>query len=689
MWAEEETATLTGTAMLEGTSPSTSYADHTTGVTDDKGNVYKGRWTYQKSGSTYYNMIQIKKTESSNSSRIELPKFDGTLKTITLTVTDASSTSSEGTGAKTTLAVVKGTTYTTTFANSNTIISAGSSSTATTSYVFDFTTLDEEYDGSGLYICSKDAAARIWSITATYKKKSASSVAFATSAPSITFPATSTYSQSATAAQDYDGTITYALSENTCGATIEGTTVTVTQEGSVKVTATAPATSSYSESTASYVLTVTDSREDAGLLVGGDFEMEVTTAIDVEDLYLAESDGELTVTSANPAVVKVENGFLKALSVGSSVITVSIAGTDDYAAASGQFTVTVTAKDGVEPLGPSSTVGKFAKVTSATDIEDGDYLIVYEDENVAFDGSLTTLDAASNTISITLETDGSITETTETKAAIFTLDTSDNSFKSASGYYIGISSYGNGLKQSGTTPYEHNDISFDEDGNVIISTTFTNGDMVLNFNANKSDKRFRYYKDGGQKAIQLYKYVAGTQESTFDVTVGEAKWRTMVSSKNVTLPEGLTAYIVTASSASSATLTAVSKVKANTAVLLNGKADDYTLTVTEDEVTYSETNLLQVSTESTGNGVYVLANKDDVVGFYLWKGGSLGAGRVYLPAPAGAREFIGFGEESTGISASLMNSGKVISEIYDLQGRRVAQPVKGLYIVNGKKVIIK
>ena len=34
--------------------------------------------------------------------------------------------------------------------------------------------------------------------------------------------------------------------------------------------------------------------------------------------------------------------------------------------------------------------------------------------------------------------------------------------------------------------------------------------------------------------------------------------------------------------------------------------------------------------------------------------------------------------------ASMDNNG-----YYDLQGRRVAQPAKGLYIVNGKKMVIK
>ena len=46
-------------------------------------------------------------------------------------------------------------------------------------------------------------------------------------------------------------------------------------------------------------------------------------------------------------------------------------------------------------------------------------------------------------------------------------------------------------------------------------------------------------------------------------------------------------------------------------------------------------------------------------------------------------------KEGTGISATLMNSEKVNSDVYNLAGQRVAQPRKGLYIVNGKKVLVK
>ena len=89
--------------------------------------------------------------------------------------------------------------------------------------------------------------------------------------------------------------------------------------------------------------------------------------------------------------------------------------------------------------------------------------------------------------------------------------------------------------------------------------------------------------------------------------------------------------------------------------------------------------------------MYVLNNGTQGVGFYKLKDGkSLSPGKAFLyySGSGGAREFFGF-DEATGIDATLVNSEKVNSEVYDLQGRRVAQPTKGLYIVNGKKVVIK
>ena len=46
-------------------------------------------------------------------------------------------------------------------------------------------------------------------------------------------------------------------------------------------------------------------------------------------------------------------------------------------------------------------------------------------------------------------------------------------------------------------------------------------------------------------------------------------------------------------------------------------------------------------------------------------------------------------DETTGISDGLAKDEGMNKEIFNLRGQRVAQPTKGLYIVRGKKVVIK
>ena len=65
--------------------------------------------------------------------------------------------------------------------------------------------------------------------------------------------------------------------------------------------------------------------------------------------------------------------------------------------------------------------------------------------------------------------------------------------------------------------------------------------------------------------------------------------------------------------------------------------------------------------------------------------------RAYFTTTSGARlAGMTFDGETTGIEAmDIEHSTLNIEHYYDLQGRRVAQPTKGLYIVNGKKVLVK
>ena len=165
----------------------------------------------------------------------------------------------------------------------------------------------------------------------------------------------------------------------------------------------------------------------------------------------------------------------------------------------------------------TSGASQFEKVTSAPSDWSGEYLIVYEGENgkVVFNGSLQKLDAGHN--NITVDIDGNVIDATnETLAMIFTIASMSEgySIKSASGFYIGNTSYANALKTS-DSEYA-NTISWESDGSVTISSA----DTTLRFNnaAGDNNYRFRYYKSG-QQAISLYKLVTTVGESvTYYIT---------------------------------------------------------------------------------------------------------------------------------------------------------------------------
>ena len=86
---------------------------------------------------------------------------------------------------------------------------------------------------------------------------------------------------------------------------------------------------------------------------------------------------------------------------------------------------------------------------------------------------------------------------------------------------------------------------------------------------------------------------------------------------------------------------------------------------------------------------YVLSNEGSTLGFYKFAGSTLGANKAFYKTNAtGAPEFFAFGE-TTGMNDVRSKMADVRGEFYNLAGQRVTQPTKGLYIVNGKKVIIK
>ena len=227
-------------------------------------------------------------------------------------------------------------------------------------------------------------------------------------------------------------------------------------------------------------------------------------------------DGTVAYISSDETVAKVAaDGAVTILAAGTTTITATAPATDNYKSATASYKLTVNA--GEEPTPEPIEGDKFVKVTKTEDIVNGQYLIIYEEGNVAFNGGLETLDAVSNTVDVTI-VNGEIAATDENKKAIFEINTTTGTLKSASGLYIGVSSNNNGLKTAADAATYTHTFTVDEDGNAVIAAVFDESIMTMRFNKASNQNRFRYYKSG-QEPVALYKYVGETPITTGIQTV--------------------------------------------------------------------------------------------------------------------------------------------------------------------------
>lgn len=187
-------------------------------------------------------------------------------------------------------------------------------------------------------------------------------------------------------------------------------------------------------------------------------------------------------------------------------------------------------------------------------------------------------------------------------------------------------------------------------------------------------------------------------ESAVKKDISTIEWATFVSDNALDFTGSeVKAYVVTGASGSAITKTAVTTVAANTPLLLNAPEGTYTIPVATTGTGYSATNKLVAGegseiTSSTGYGFnYVLGEEGGNAMFLLINSISavVPKGKAYLalgaaPAP-GLNLFDD--EETTGVNE--VKTQKVAGEYFNLAGQRVGNPTKGLYIVNGKKVVIK
>lgn len=182
-------------------------------------------------------------------------------------------------------------------------------------------------------------------------------------------------------------------------------------------------------------------------------------------------------------------------------------------------------------------------------------------------------------------------------------------------------------------------------------------------------------------------------------------WATYCATEDLTVPEGLSAYVVTSINGSTVQVEEIGFIPEGQGVLLNCEepayaSDGFIAAAYNGAHSELPNNYLEGITAATsvkalateGKSIYVLYNDE----FVKTNSGTIPANRSYLPVGmdvnANARLSISFADddEITAIER-IANSQqlKANGQYYDLQGRKVAQPAKGLYIVNGRKVVVK
>ena len=238
---------------------------------------------------------------------------------------------------------------------------------------------------------------------------------------------------------------------------------------------------------------------------------------------------------------------------------------------------------------------------------------------------------------------------------------------------------------------------------------------TLNFESNKAstetaekvilaeDSYIRFVDATSKNSCHYYDYIT-LKESTVSASISSYGYATFSSTYAVdfTGVAGLKAYKATACDGSKATMTEVTgAVAANTGLVLKGAEGTYSIPVAASGTALGD-NLLEdcdgswttLAVANFGTNYVLSVQGGKVVWAPVTDGDHLptmSAGQAYLYVPDGEARALTmvFDDDLTGINSVKSDATLNDGAVYNLRGQRVAQPTKGLYIVNGKKVIVK
>lgn len=232
------------------------------------------------------------------------------------------------------------------------------------------------------------------------------------------------------------------------------------------------------------------------------------------------------------------------------------------------------------------------------------------------------------------------------------------------------------------------EFTLDKETDLII-----NGANAYDYKNNKDTEKTNQSEDFD------YVVVKASLPATETVSVSKAGYATYATKYNVEVPNDENVKVMTVKVNAEGTAIELNEVAANTVIpantgiLVKAPAGNCDFVVTSKEGTkLDNNNLIAATTNVTSDGAAFFALttlSDGKVGFAVVNNGVvIPAGKAYLKVPeATAAKFFGLDGEATGINS--IKTAKADGAYYTLEGVKTTKPVKGLYIHNGKKIIVK
>lgn len=448
---------------------------------------------------------------------------------------------------------------------------------------------------------------------------------------------------------------------------------------------------------------------------------DIVSAIKYFEYSATSCEAKIGVSNTFPALTNDYEETPTFSSSNEAVATIDAAGAVTLVAA-GTTTITATLATAGKSASYVLTVSElqsyaYTRVNDASEIVDGGkYILVAEPTTIGSEEKVVALSARTGTNDFFDVVDMSgvyyygATDVAGKPYELTLEAASDGNF------YVKFGNYYLGANGSNTTFTETKSESMhiwkidlsDENGDLLN----INATRYLGLNPNNGNARFSTYTDGtALHAAHLYRRYNKTGEGSVAIATTEG-YGTLYSDKAVVMPEGLTATTVKAAADGQLTMdweyAAGNTVPAGTGLLVKGEnGTTYDFITTDNALTLATANLLSGSeaaaetTGAAGSKFYKLTYSEvageQVLGFF-W-GAAEGAaftndaGKAYLVIPAGS-EANGFrldGSAITGINNVELDSAA--DKIYTISGVAVSAKKgnlpAGLYIVNGKKQIVK